>query len=252
MKTYILHQQDCEDQQRRELAIWPNLVHENILPFYGTAEINRTYLLSPWMRHGTLSRFISKRLEFLSQSSAQRTSDPCRMAYSSFKEVDVIHGITSGLAYLHAQGVTHGDLKGRNVLLDDFVEPVIHDFTLATARGTEYQNLPDTLDGAGTQRWMSPEALLGAPRTTKSDMYSFSMTVVEVLTGNKPFSGLNDVGLIFDVALKKARPPSTPLSREGQNFEGLWRLASSCWAHEPQQRLEAAEVLARWTEWSGE
>lgn len=78
---------------------------------------------------------------------------------------------------MHSLGVIHGDLKASNVLLQRNLEPSLSDFGLsklqdgATSAG---------LKGSGSIPWMSPEVVLGGPKTAESDMYAFGMTIAEV------------------------------------------------------------------------
>ncbi|KAG8998468.1 hypothetical protein FRB93_013700 [Tulasnella sp. JGI-2019a] len=230
----------------REAHIWISLVHSNVLPFYGLLEIsNDIYLASPWMDFGDLSKFTTARLHYLNLPAVEqlRATDAQRLAYSTFKEFDVIHGIAVGLAYLHSKGVVHGDLKAANVLLDDLLNPMLGDFGMTKVLGGEYSVTSPGLRGKGSSRWMSPGLVDSSPKTAKSDIYAFSMIIVEVLTGKIPFPNLGSSGSVFRAICCGRRPPFEPLSREGQNFEGLWNLAASCWDVDPDKRPNARDIV---------
>lgn len=85
----------------REAALWSQLKHMNVLPFYGIYKLQdsheRVCLVSPWMENGTLR-------EYLSNNSSK--ADHCILAV----------GVTKGLSYLHDMGIVHGDLKGVRML----------------------------------------------------------------------------------------------------------------------------------------
>ncbi|KAG9002297.1 hypothetical protein FRB93_011723 [Tulasnella sp. JGI-2019a] len=164
----------------REAKTWSRFKHKNILLFCGLVEISHEiYLVSLWMEYGDLSAFLTKRLSFLDGDSSSQNNDPRKTVYMDFKELDTICGIASGLAYLHAQSVVHGDLKGLNVLLTQQLKPVICDFGMTKVK--DLQNTTSlAMVGTGTLRWMSSEVMLGGPTTIESDIYSFGMAIVEV------------------------------------------------------------------------
>ncbi|KAG9023484.1 hypothetical protein FRB95_013005, partial [Tulasnella sp. JGI-2019a] len=214
----------------REVKIWSGLSHVNLLPFYGIVELGSgAYLVYPWVEQGNLSQFLSARME----------ANPKSDAFLFFNEMSMVHGITSGLAYLHAHSVIHGDLKAANVLLDDPISPLICDFGL-----TKNERLDDTSEVMAHNEsawWTCPTVASGAPRSEQTDMFSFAMTIVEILTGHPPFRLLSKshVQLAFT---QGQRPPFEPLSSNGKDFEPLWKLAASCWEQEPGARPSAAEV----------
>ncbi|KAG8871283.1 hypothetical protein FRB97_008823, partial [Tulasnella sp. 331] len=225
----------------REAKTWSSLKHCNILPFYGLMEISdEMYLVSPWMDYGDLSRFLRERMAFLEAvPSVQRT---ClrRLAFNAFKEVDVVHGIAAGLEYLHTHEVIHGDLKALNVLLTEQLDPLICDFGMTKMQ--DVHNATSTaMQGAGSYRWMSPELMMdGESKTKESDIYAFGMTIVEARSG--PLPTLTETQFIRAIT-EHQRPPWEPLSRQGQNFEPLWRIASACWTSEPSGRLNATHLI---------
>lgn len=85
---------------------------------------------------------------------------------------------SEAIAYLHQGKMAHGDIKARNILVgvDDHV--LLGDFGLAQFESAE-TFLP--FKGGGTTRWQSPELMDGGHRTFASDVYAFSMTIVEVI-----------------------------------------------------------------------
>ncbi|KAG8979746.1 hypothetical protein FRB93_009874 [Tulasnella sp. JGI-2019a] len=211
----------------REAKIWSGLNHINILTFCGIVNVgSEDYLVSPWVERGDLSKFLTARMD------CDQASD----IFLAFDEASMIRGIASGLAYLHAHKVIHGDLKAANVLLDNPISPLICDFGL-----TKNDEFDITSEGAGTARWMCPTVVSGSRRTKKTDMFSFGMTIVEILTGQCAFPLLSK----FDVQLafrQGKRPLFEPISRNGKSFATLWKLAALCWKQDPSGRPDAKEV----------
>ncbi|KAG9031333.1 hypothetical protein FRB95_002831 [Tulasnella sp. JGI-2019a] len=241
----------------REAIIWHSFCHRNVLEFLGMAKLtDETYLVSPWMELGDLYSFVTSRLEFFQwDQGKQDGTDQIAALCRRFKEQDAITGIASGLAYLHANNVIHGDMKASNVLLDGELNPKICDFGLTKVMHTEYALTSAGLKGFGTIRWMSPELLTeesSAVKTTAGDVYAFGMTIFEILSAQSPFSNLHSLVYIALVIAAGERPRPEPLSRESQQFQDLWSLGVSCWAPDQRSRPTADDVVATLTsdDWS--
>lgn len=73
--------------------------------------------------------------------------------------------------------MVHGDIKAGNLLISDDNHVLLCDFGLT--KPTDAQT-STTMKGAGTARWQSPELWDNASKTFGSDVYAFSMTIVEV------------------------------------------------------------------------
>jgi len=231
---------------KREARIWHRLSHANILPFYGLVEMaDEIYLVSPWIAYGDLAKFVSARLDYLALPPEIRCRNVNHEVYSRYRESDIILGIASGLTYLHKRNVIHGDIKALNVLLDDKINPLLCDFGM-TKDNNNTSASSSLWAGAGTWRWMSPEMMLdnAARKTAPSDMYAFSMTIVEILTGATPFPHLNYFNLAQEV-INGTRPERRPLERQGQNFDKLWKVAAASWNADPEQRPSAEDIVNR-------
>ncbi|KAG8868293.1 hypothetical protein FRB97_002559, partial [Tulasnella sp. 331] len=214
--------------------------------FLGVAEVgDATYLVSPWMGHGDLSRFVAARIEFLDTASwEQHDREVAVSIYTQFSEHNVVMGIASGLAYLHACDVIHGDLKAANILLDDSLNPKICDFGLSKVLHSEYKDTSLALKGVGSSRWMSPETMEGVSvKTTGSDVYAFGMTIAENLSGRVPYPHLDNPFTIGFAVMSNKRPSPNPVERGGERFEDLWKLAASCWVAGVASRPSAYAIV---------
>ncbi|KAG8881898.1 hypothetical protein FRB97_008945 [Tulasnella sp. 331] len=226
----------------REAKIWSSLIHINILPFYGLVQrSSEIYLVSPWLEHGNLSRFLARYKSYIEDPVGQsKTPEASQVAFSAFKEIDAVRGIASGLSYLHEQDVIHGDLKAANVLLGEGLTPLLCDFGLT--KDTEFNSTSPGLKGCGTSRWKSPELLEDMPKTKMTDIYAFGMTVVEILTMQVPFPRHSTPRVIKSV-MAGDRPPFVPLSRNGVNFQSFWEIAARCWQADSRARPTADEIM---------
>ncbi|MBV9879462.1 MAG: serine/threonine protein kinase, partial [Gemmatirosa sp.] len=96
--------------------------------------------------------------------------------------------VARGLAYAHAQGVVHRDVKPDNILFGRHGEAVVTDFGIARA----------VIEGAtpasrsivvGTPEYFSPEQARGLPLDGRTDIYGLGVTLYRAATGTLPFTG---------------------------------------------------------------
>lgn len=134
------------------------------------------------------------------------------------RAVALLRQLAGALAYAHARGVAHRDVKPENVLLieadghDAFAKLV--DFGLARlfdapddTPAEDAHGLTRDLRPLGTPRYMAPEQIRGRPADDRADQYALAVVVTEMLTGHTPFEA--DTGADYQVA-HLSRPPRLP------------------------------------------
>ncbi|KIJ06620.1 hypothetical protein PAXINDRAFT_91732, partial [Paxillus involutus ATCC 200175] len=219
----------------RELSIWARLDHANVLPFYGIAfEFGPLpAIVGPWAENGTLGGYLARNPDL-----------PTR------DRVQLLFEVASGLYYLHSQMVIHGDLTGTNVLIDGMGKACLADFGLATIHQEFLGTSFFTSSSCGNVRWAAPElfqVLEGEGShsiicSEETDVYSYGSIMLQVLSGQVPFSDSNIRQVNAKVALGHRPPRETGWN--GQPIPDVyWHLIEGCWDKVPRKRPSSFEVL---------
>jgi serine/threonine protein kinase/alpha-tubulin suppressor-like RCC1 family protein len=101
----------------------------------------------------------------------------------------IIHDVAEALAFAHAHGVVHRDVKPENIFIEAATgRALLSDFGIA--HSTEFDSrLTMTGSAIGTPTYMAPEQIDGAPANVRSDLYSLGLVAWEMLTGRRPWDG---------------------------------------------------------------
>lgn len=145
--------------------------------------------------------------------------------------------IASGLAYVHARGIVHRDVKPANILLSSGPETtaVLSDFGIARLAEAA-AGLTSTGTIIGTAHYLSPEQARGGTVTPASDVYSLGLVLIECLTGRRCFAG----SAIESATARLTRDPELPQAG------GAWTdLLAGMTAREPGERPAASHVAAQ-------
>ncbi len=118
--------------------------------------------------------------------------------------LDYAHRIATALQVVHAGGLLHRDLKPPNIMLRADGSVVLIDFGLAKRVDSDSTN---TAIGVlrGSPFYMSPEQVLGRTLDARSDLYSLGVLFYEMLTGNRPYTGLTAMDVMHQ-HVKAERP----------------------------------------------
>jgi len=156
-----------------------------------------------------------------------------------------------GLAEAHALGIVHRDVKPANLFVcrqADSSELVkVLDFGIGSATTRAEQAGGQSVRGdqvLGSPAYMSPEQL-ATPSVTdcRSDLWSLGVTLFELLTGDKPFSGNTQLERLASVIYDQ--PPSLCETRPGLDFPvELQRVLSACLEKDPTRRIQTMTELS--------
>jgi serine/threonine protein kinase len=183
MNREVASDSDQLERFRREARAVAQLSHPHIVGVIDAGEDDgRPYIVFEYVEGETLKERI-RRLGRLPITEA--------VAYAI--------EIARALGAAHAHHIVHRDVKPQNVLIDHEGSAKVTDFGIA--RTLEEEGL--TADGRvlGTTDYVSPEQALGQHVTGQSDLYSLGVVLYEMLTGEVPFKGENQVA----VAMKHVR-----------------------------------------------
>ncbi|KAK1410231.1 hypothetical protein QVD17_36766 [Tagetes erecta] len=159
--------------------------------------------------------------------------------------IKVAAGAARGLAYLHEDchpRIIHRDIKSSNILLDDNFDAQVADFGLAKLAMDSITHV--TTRVMGTFGYMAPEYASSGKLTEKSDVFSFGVVVLELITGRKPVDASQPLG---DESLVEWARPLLNQALENEDFEELVdpRLGKNYVQVEMFRMIEAAAACIR-------
>ncbi|RLM86726.1 receptor-like protein kinase BRI1-like 3 [Panicum miliaceum] len=231
-----------------EMETIGKIKHRNLVPLLGYCKIgDERLLVYEYMKHGSLDVVLH-----------DKAKASVKLDWAARKKIAI--GSARGLAFLHHScipHIIHRDMKSSNVLLDSNLEARVSDFGMARLMNALDTHLSvSTL--AGTPGYVPPEYYQSFRCTTKGDVYSYGVVLLELLSGKKPidpneFGDNNLVGWvkqmvkenrsseIFDPTLTNTK------SGEAELYRYL-KIACDCLDDRPNRRPTMIQVMAMFKE----
>lgn len=221
-----IHNQEDLHEFLREADIMKNFDHENVVRLLGVTlqreqdcPLPVPLVILPFMKHGDLRRFLI----------ATRYGEiPMFVPHQSLLRFMI--DIATGMDYLSSQGFLHRDLAARNCMLGDDLRVCVADFGLSKKiYSSNYYRQRVAI--RVPIKWMAMESLSESVYTTKSDVWSFGVTMWEIVSrGRTPYPGVHNHELL-DLLLSghRLKPPE-------DCDQKLYEVMHSCWDKEPTRR----------------
>ncbi|KAJ6656257.1 hypothetical protein lerEdw1_003985 [Lerista edwardsae] len=173
--------QDLKKQLEQEVKLMATCQHENLIELLGfSSDCDQPCLVYDYMPNGSLL----DRLACLDDTAPIPWETRC----------SIVQGAANGICYLHENNHIHRDIKSANILLTGDFVPKLSDFGLTRA-SVRLTHTIVTERIVGTAAYMAPEALRGEI-TPKSDVFSFGVVLLEIITGLTPVDENRDPQLL--------------------------------------------------------
>jgi tetratricopeptide (TPR) repeat protein len=214
---------------RREIQLAASLQHPHIVPLLAAGQSgDLLYYTMPLVEGESLRAKLAREGEM-------PVSDAIR----------VLRDVVDALAYAHARGVVHRDIKPDNVLITG-QHAVVTDFGVAKAMSASSGSSSLTSLGValGTPAYMAPEQAAADPNVDhRADLYAVGAMAYEMLCGRPPFSGMSPQQVL---AAHVTLPPAPLSSQRPSVSPALNALVMRCLEKKPADRIQtAAEMLTQ-------
>ncbi|KAG0536775.1 hypothetical protein BDA96_03G092200 [Sorghum bicolor] len=174
VKKLSMGSRQGEREFLNEVRLLLKVQHRNLVSLLGCCASSGHFLLVyPYFPNGSLDHILFDRKKCVQLDWPKR--------------YHIIIGLARGLLYLHEESpvkIIHRDIKASNVLLDDQLNPKISDFGMARLFLEDATHV-NTFRISGTYGYMAPEYALNGYLSTKTDVFSFGILVLEIVSGRK-------------------------------------------------------------------
>jgi eukaryotic-like serine/threonine-protein kinase len=215
-------QKELADRFLREIKLLAALNHPNIASLHSALMLdNQLVMLMEYVDGVTLA----SRLQ----------SGPIPPADA----INYSEQILSALGYAHKMNVIHRDVKPSNMMLTPQGVVKLMDFGIARPNNDVGMTLTGTT--LGSLNYMSPEQVRGSEVDARSDLYSFGVSLYEMVTGQLPFQGNSNYS-VMSAHIQQVPPP--PINLQPDLPKGMNEIILMSMAKDPKDRFQSADAFA--------
>ncbi|TMW55228.1 hypothetical protein Poli38472_013119 [Pythium oligandrum] len=212
-----------------EVKLWHGLRHPNVVPFYGANHQEEPYfIVSMYASNHDLVPYL-------------RGKQP-HVVWQKLVEV------AAGLSYLHNRGIVHGDLKGNNIVVSKDGTAMLVDFGMSFYESGSSSAVDEKKNSLGAMAWRAPEFVTDAKTlTTKSDVYSLGMCIIQAVTLNNPWGSYTN-----DAIRENLGRGIIKVDKPEEMTNAQWKLVQQMIAPSPNDRPELDEIIPKLTEFAND
>ncbi len=175
-----LPEEELRERFLREAKAGARLNHHGIVTIYEVGEDQgQQYIAMEYVKGCTLRQLL-------------REQPP-----SMLEAIDIIMAAGQALASAHSSGIIHRDIKSENIMVTGEGTVKVMDFGLAKIQGASMLTREGEI--MGTAAYMSPQQATGEATDHRTDIFSLGVVFYELLTGQRPFTGDQEIAVIFSL-----------------------------------------------------